>query len=60
MSGGRKGAYRVLVGKPEAKNRLEDIEVYVNIVLKLLFRKLNETAWTKFIWLRTGASGEVL
>jgi len=26
-SGGRKDTYRVLVGKPEAKNHLEDFEV---------------------------------
>jgi hypothetical protein len=32
--GGRRGAYRVLVGKPEGQNKLEDLGVEGSIILK--------------------------
>jgi len=35
----RRGAYRVLVGKPEGKNNFEDLGVDGNIILKWIFRK---------------------
>jgi hypothetical protein len=35
----RKGVYRVLVGRPETKKYLEDLEVDVRITLKLDFKK---------------------
>jgi hypothetical protein len=37
--GERRGVYRVLMGKPEEKNRLEDPGVDGRIVLKRIFRK---------------------
>ena len=37
--GERRGAYRILVGKPEGKNHLEDPVVDGRIILKLIFRK---------------------
>jgi len=37
--GERRGVYRVLVGKPEGKNRLEDLGVDGMIVLKWIFMK---------------------
>jgi hypothetical protein len=39
MYGGRKVAYRILVGKSEGKNRLEDTGVDGHIMLRLIFRK---------------------
>ena len=36
--GDRKGAYRVLVGKPE-RDHLEDLRVDRGIILKLIFKK---------------------
>jgi hypothetical protein len=42
--GERRGVYRVLVGRREAKNCLEDLEVEVKIVLKWNFKKWVEKA----------------
>jgi len=35
--GDRKGSYRVLVGKPEGKNHLEDLGIDGRIILKSIF-----------------------
>jgi len=55
----RRGAYRILVGKPEGKRsfgrprrRWDD-----NI---LIFRKWDGEAWTGLIWLRIGVGGGLL
>jgi len=40
----RRGAYRVLVGRPEGKNHLEDPGIDGRIILKWVFRKCNGTA----------------
>jgi len=37
--GERRGVYRVLVGKPEGKNHLEDPGVDGRIILRWIFRK---------------------
>jgi len=37
--GGRRGVYRVLVGKPEGKNHLEDPSVDGRLILRWIFRK---------------------
>jgi hypothetical protein len=37
--GARRGAYRVLMGKPEGKNHLEDLGVGGNILLRRMFKK---------------------
>jgi hypothetical protein len=36
--GERRGAYSVLVGRPEGKNHLEDIDIDRRIILKCMFR----------------------
>jgi hypothetical protein len=36
---GRRGAYRVLVGKPEGKNHLKTPGLDVSIILRWIFRK---------------------
>jgi len=36
---GERGSYRVLVGKPEGKNHLEDTGVDGRIILRWVFRK---------------------
>jgi hypothetical protein len=37
--GDRRGAYRVLVGKPEGQRPLEDRDVVGGIILRWIFRK---------------------
>jgi hypothetical protein len=55
--GERRGAYRVLVGKPEGGNHLEELGVDGRIILKSMFKKSVEGAWTGLIWLRIGTGG---
>ena len=50
----RRDAYRVLVGRPDAKYYLEGVGVDVSIILKWIFKKLVGKAWTGLIWLRIG------
>jgi len=45
----RRDAYRVLVRKPEGKNRLEDPGVNGKIILRRIFRKWNVGAWAGLI-----------
>jgi hypothetical protein len=39
------GVCRVLVGKPERKNHLEDPDVDVRIILRWIFRKWDVKEW---------------
>ena len=48
-----RGAYRVLVGKPEGKGPLGR----TRIALKWIFKKWNEEARTGLIWLWIGTEG---
>jgi hypothetical protein len=57
--GDRRGAYRVLVGRPDGKNHLEDLGVDGRI-LKWIFKKWDGEAWTGLIWLRIGTGGGLL
>jgi hypothetical protein len=48
-------AYRILVGRPEGRNHLEDPGVDGRIILKWIFKKWDGGgAWTGLIWLRIG------
>ena len=44
--GGRRGAYRGLAGKPKGKRPLGSLGVDGTIILKWIFKKLNEEART--------------
>jgi hypothetical protein len=52
----RRGAYRVLVGKPEGKNS-QNLDVDGRIILKRTFKKRDGEAWTALLWLGTGTGG---
>jgi hypothetical protein len=49
--------HRVLVGKPEGKNHLEDPSVDGRIILRWIFRKWNVGEWIGLVWLRIGTGG---
>ena len=55
--GERRGVYRVLVGKPEGKDHLEDPGVGGRIILRWIFRKWDVGVWTGLILLRIGTGG---
>jgi hypothetical protein len=54
-TGKRRGAYGVLVGKPEGKRPLSDPGLNGMIILKRIFRKWDWEAQTGLIWLRIRA-----
>jgi hypothetical protein len=55
--GERRGAYRVLLGKPDGKNHLEDQCVDGKTILKWIFSIWDGGPWTGLIWLRIGTGG---
>ena len=55
--GDRRGLNRVVVGKPEGRDHLEDPGVDGRIILRWLFSKWNVGAWTGSSWLRIGTGG---
>jgi hypothetical protein len=55
--GGRRGVYRILVGKPQEREDLEDPGVHGRIILRWIFRKWDVRAWTGSSWLRIAAGG---
>ena len=58
--GERRGVYRVLVGKPEERENLEDPGADGRIILRWIFRKWDVGAWTGSIWLRIGTGSRDL
>jgi hypothetical protein len=55
-----RGAYRILVGKPEGRNHLEDPGVDGRIILKWVFKKWDGMAWPGLICLRIRTVGGLL
>jgi hypothetical protein len=55
--GKRRSAYRVLVGKPGKRDRLEDPCIDGRIILRWIFRKRYIGTWTGSSWLRIGTGG---
>jgi len=52
-----RGVHRVLVGKPEGKVHWRDQDVDGRIILRWIFRKLEEVVGTGWSWLRIGTGG---
>jgi len=55
--GERRSVYRVLVGKPEGRDHLEDPGVDGSLILRWIFRKWDVRVWTGSMWLRVGTGG---
>jgi len=55
--GERRGAYRILVGKPEGKDHLEEPGVDGRIILIWILMKWNVEAWTGLFWLKIRTGG---
>jgi len=52
-----RGAYRVLVGKPEGKRPMGRPRYRWGIILRWIFRKWDAGVWTGSSWLRIGTVG---
>jgi hypothetical protein len=57
--GDGRGAYRILVGRPEGKRPLGIPRLRWENNIKLIFKKW-DGAWTGLIWLRIGTGGGLL
>jgi hypothetical protein len=55
--GEERGVHSVLVGKPEGKSHWGDQYVDGRIILRWIFRKLEEVVRTGCSWLRIGTGG---
>jgi hypothetical protein len=58
--GEERGACRILVGRPEGRNHVEDPDVDGRIILKWIFKKWDWGGWTGLIWLRIGTGGGLM
>ena len=56
----RRGAYRVLVGKPEGRNHLEDLGIDGRTILKWILEKWDGEAWTELLWCGIGIGSRLL
>jgi hypothetical protein len=55
--GDRRGAYRILVERPEGRRPLARSRLGGRIILKWIFKKWDGETWTGLIWLRIGTGG---
>jgi len=55
--GGRRGVYRVLVGKPEGKRLLGRPKLTWEDNIKIDLQEVGIGTWTGSSWLRIGTSG---
>ena len=58
--GDRRDAYRVLVGRTDVRDQLEDLGVDGRIILKWIFEKWDGEAWTGLLYFMTGTGNERL
>jgi hypothetical protein len=58
---GRRGAYKVLVRKPERKRHLQNLGIDGRIIFKWVFKnRMEGVAWTGLIWPRIWAGSGLL
>jgi hypothetical protein len=58
--GEKRNDYRLLVGKPEGKRLLRRARRRWVDNIRMHFGKIGWVMWTGLVWLRIGASGELL
>jgi hypothetical protein len=58
--GDRRGAYRVVVGKPEGKGPLGRSRLRWEDNIKMHLQEVRKGAWTGLIWLMIGTGGGLL
>jgi hypothetical protein len=59
LMGDTRDTYRVLVGRPEGRDHLEDLGVDRRVILKWIFKKWNGGPWTGLISIRIGTGGGI-
>jgi hypothetical protein len=55
--GKKRNAYSILVGKPEGKRPLGNLDVRGRIILEGILQRYDGVVWTGLIWLRIATSG---
>jgi hypothetical protein len=58
--GEKRGAYRILVGRPEGMRSLGRPRRRWEDTIKMDLQEIGWVAWTGFSWLRIGAGGGLL
>lgn len=58
--GGRRGAYTVLVGRPEGKRPFGRPRHRWENIIKINLQELGWRAWTRLIWLNKRTGGKLL
>jgi hypothetical protein len=58
--GGRRGAYTVLVGRPEGKRPFGRQRHRRENIIKMNLQELGWRTWTGLIWLNKGTDGKLL
>jgi hypothetical protein len=59
MHGGRRGAYRVLVGNLRERDHSEEPVIDWRIISRLILRKWDVKEWTESFWLGIGTSAGI-
>jgi len=52
--GERRSAFRVLVGRPEERRPLGNLDIGGRILFKWIFKTWDGEAWTGLVWCRIG------